>query len=156
MTNEQLAEFIKAGGNDELKPILWERVHKLLYSFANSYYIAHSSSCEKCGVTVWDLKQASYYAYMGALEAYDNTKGYKFISYLDLQFRHAVRSMFGKDLLNTSESLNEIIKDKGDKKEPLERIGCVPDTKSLNDFEYISEESTNNIVRKAVERLPNI
>ena len=43
MTNEQLAEFIKQGGNDELIPILWERIRKLMYMKAAKVYCALKS-----------------------------------------------------------------------------------------------------------------
>lgn len=101
MTNEQLAEFIKAGGNDELMPILWERVRKLLYAIANKYYSAHSSRCERCGVTVYDLKQAAYPAYLGAVRAFDSQKGYQFTAYLGLQFKSAVRPLFSAKTCST-------------------------------------------------------
>ncbi|MDE5859449.1 MAG: hypothetical protein K2H23_03540, partial [Oscillospiraceae bacterium] len=106
MTNEQLAEFIQQGGNDELTPILWERVRKKLYMIADKYYGRHCKMCAKCGVTVWDLKQQAYSAYMGAVRAYSEEKGYPFTSYLNLQFKTAVRPLFGNDLLNSAESLN--------------------------------------------------
>lgn len=153
MTNEQLAEFIKAGGNDELTPILWERVRKLLYAIANKYYTAHCSKCERCGVTVWDLKQTAYSAYLGAVRAYDSKKGYQFTAYLDLQFKTSVRSLFGKDLLNVSESLNAAVK--ADEESETEWMQLVADETSLDDFEQIYKENTAAIVRKAVERLPD-
>ncbi len=153
MTNEQLAEFIKAGGNDEFIPLLWDRVRKLLYKLADKYYIAYSSSCEKCGVTVWDLKQASYYAYMGALKAYDSNKGYKFTTYLDLQFKSAVRPLFGKDLLNAAQSLNVPAYSDKDS-ESIELFEVVPDERSLDIVERVEKLSVCAIVHNAVERLP--
>ncbi|MGN1135125.1 MAG: sigma-70 family RNA polymerase sigma factor [Oscillospiraceae bacterium] len=153
MTNEQLAEFIKAGGNDELTPILWERVRKLLYAIANKYYSAHSSKCERCGVTVSDLKQAAYSAYLGAVRAYDGKKGYQFTSYLDLQFKSAVRPLFGKDLLNVSDSLNAPVM--ADNESDTEVIELVADETSLADFERIYKSSTAEILCRAVDRLPD-
>lgn len=152
MTNEQLAEFIKAGGNDELMPILWERVRKLLYAIANKYYSAHSSKCERYGVTVWDLKQTAYSAYLGAVRAYDSKKGYQFTAYLGLQFKSAIRPLFGKDLLNASDSLNAPVM--ADNESDTEVIELVADETSLDDFERIYKENTAAIVRKTVERLP--
>lgn len=152
MTNEQLAEFIKAGGNDELTPILWERVRKLLYAIANKYYSVHSSKCERCGVTVSDLKQAAYSAYLGAVRAYDGKKGYQFTAYLGLQFKSAVRPLFGKDLLNVSDSLNAPVM--ADNESDTEVIELVADETSLADFERIYKSSTAEILCRAVERLP--
>lgn len=62
LTNEQLAELIQQG-NDELKPVLWERVKRLLYSFAGKYYYRYTEYCERCGVSEWDLRQQAYCAY---------------------------------------------------------------------------------------------
>ena len=56
LTNEQLAELIQQG-NDELKPVLWERVKRLLYSFAGKYYYRYTEYCERFGVSEWDLRQ---------------------------------------------------------------------------------------------------
>lgn len=152
MTNEQLAEFIQQGGNDELTPILWERVRKLLYMIANKYYSGHCEMCEKCGVTVYDLKQQAYSAYLGAVKAYSRKKGYQFTSYLDLQFKTAVRPLFRKDLLNYSESLNAV--SSPDDENGTEVIDLVADNNAFDDFERIDAADTVAVVRSAVVRLP--
>lgn len=152
MTNEQLAEFIQQGGNDELTPILWERVRKLLYMIANKYYSGHSEMCAKCGVTVWDLKQQAYSAYMGAVMAYSVEKGYQFTSYLDLQFKAVIRPLFGKDLLNSAENLNAALS--ADNENGAEVIDLVADNTAFDDFERIDAADTVAVVRSAVGRLP--
>lgn len=50
MTNEQLAAFIKQGGNDELIPILWERIRKLMYMKSDKVYSALQNRFIRCGV----------------------------------------------------------------------------------------------------------
>lgn len=55
MTNEMLAQFIQEGGNDELIPILWEKVRKLLYVKADRFYSLYKSACDGSGVDVWDI-----------------------------------------------------------------------------------------------------
>ena len=40
MTNEQLAGFIQSGVNDELIPILWERIRKLMHMKSDKVYNA--------------------------------------------------------------------------------------------------------------------
>jgi len=151
VTNEQIAEFIQQGGNDELTPILWERVRKLLYIIADKYYRGHYEVCVKCGVTVYDLKQQSYSAYLGAVRAYNLDKGYQFTSYLDLQFKTAVRPLFGKDLLNSAESLNAALSP--DDESGTEVIDLIADNTALDDFERIHEAGAIAIVRGAVGRL---
>lgn len=148
MTNEQLAVFIQQGGNDELTPILWERVRKLLYMIANNYYSRNSAMCAKCGVNVWDLS-----AYLGAVRAYSGAKEYKFTSYLDLQFKAAVRPLFGKDLLNSAESLNSALS--ADDENSGEVIDLVADDTAFDDFERIDAADTVTVVRSAVGRLPD-
>ena len=152
MTNEQLAVFIQQGGNDELAPILWERVRKLLYMIADKYYGRHCEMCAKCGVTVWDLRQQAYSAYMGAVKAYSGEKGYQFTAYLDLQFKTAVRPLFGKDLLNSAESLNTALS--ADDENGAEVIDLIADNTAFDDFKRIDEADTVAIVQGAVGRLP--
>ncbi len=153
MTNEQLAEFIQQGGNDELMSILWERVRKLLYMIADKYYRGHCEVCAKCGVTVYDLKQQAYSAYLGAVRAYSTEKGYQFTSYLDLQFKTAVRPLFGKDLLNSAESLNVPLS--ADDENGAGVIDFIADGTAFDDFERVYETDTIAIVRGAVGRLPD-
>lgn len=153
MTNEQLAEFIQHGGNEELVPILWERVCKLLYMIADKYCRGHCEMCVKCGVTVYDLKQQAYSAYLGAVRAYSAEKGYKFTSYLDLQFKAAVRPLFGKDPLNSAESLNTALS--ADDENGAEIIDLIADNTALYNFERIDKADTVAVVRGAVGRLPD-
>lgn len=153
MTNEQLAEFIQQGGNDELMSILWERVRKLLYMIADKYYGGHCEMCVKCGVTVYDLKQQAYSAYLCAVRAYSAEKGYQFTSYLDLQFKTAVRPLFGKDLLNSAESLNVPLN--VDDENGAEVIDIIADGTALDDFELIHKADVVAVVRSAVGRLPD-
>lgn len=67
LTNEQLAEFIQQGGNDDLKPVLWKRVRRLLYMRSSRYFRQYSDYCAEHSVTEWDLKQQAYPAYENAL-----------------------------------------------------------------------------------------
>lgn len=153
MTNEQLAVFIQQGGNDELAPILWERVRKLLYMIADKYYGRHCEMCVKCGVTVWDLRQQAYSAYLGAVKAYSGEKGYQFTAYLDLQFKATVRPLFGKDLLNSAESLNTALS--ADDENGAEVIDLIADNTAFDDFKRIDEADAVAIVQGAVGRLPD-
>lgn len=108
--------------------------------------------CVKCGVTVHDLKQQAYSAYLGAVRAYSGEKGYQFTSYLDLQFKTAVRPLFRKDLLNCSESLNVALS--ADDENGAEIIDLIADDAAFNDFECIDAAGTVAVVRSAVGRLP--
>ena len=153
MTNEQLAGFIKQGGNDELIPLLWDNVKKVLYILADRYYRAYSDDLSRYGVTVWDLKQQAYGAFLKAIEGYDEGKGYKFTSYLKYPFKNAIRSLRTHDTLNRSESLNTMITEK-DNIEAYELGDTIPDEHSLDFAEKLENESMYKTVRQAVANLP--
>lgn len=155
MTNEQLASFIKQGGNDELTPLLWEKVKKLLYRLSERYYQAYSEQLSNYGVTLWDLKQQSYGAFIKALEGYDDSKQYKFTSYLKYSFKNALRELMGRDLLNVCDSLNKPI---GKENEDTELLELVSDESSLDFVEQIERaeevEQIKRTIHKAVNELP--
>lgn len=151
MTNEQLVGFIKQGGNDELIPILWENVKKLLYKFADRYYIAYSDILTQCGITAWDIKQQAYNAFLKAIEGYDDSKGYKFTSYLKYPFKNAVRDLRKKDPLNDCESLNTPVNDEN---EDTEFLYFVADEHSTDFMEQVDNDEFKRIVHNAVDSLP--
>ncbi len=95
MTNEQLAAFIKQGDNDELIPILWERIRKLMYMKSDKVYSALESRFIQCGVDIWDLKQSCYMTFLKAVEGYKPDCKNKFTSYLSYPFKNAVRELTG-------------------------------------------------------------
>lgn len=95
MTNEQLATLIKQGGNDELIPILWERIRKIMYMKSDRVYSALQSRFNQCGYDVWDLKQSSYMAFLKAIEGYKPESGNKFTSYLSYPFKIIVQELTG-------------------------------------------------------------
>ena len=155
MTNEQLASFIKQGGNDELIPILWENVKGVLYKLSKRYYDAYSEDLSSYGITLWDIRQQAYNAFLKAIEGYSEDKGYKFITYLKYPFKNAVRAMLTKDLLNRADSLNAIIPSDG---EDTEQGELVPDEHALDFVEQVEREEEKALVKsaihKAIDKLP--
>lgn len=95
MTNKQLAKFIKEGDSDDLKPVLWERVKKLLYKKATQEYNRRKQYCDKCGVELWDIKQACYEVYIKAIEGYKPDKPALFNTYLSYPLLNAINDMLG-------------------------------------------------------------
>lgn len=93
MTNEQLATFIHAGGNDELIPLLWEKVQRFVYYKARSVYNSNTTRCQRCGVELWDIQQAGYIAFIEAIRGYKPEPGYKFITFIQLPFKNAVNDL---------------------------------------------------------------
>ena len=95
MTNEQLAELIQQGDNDELIPILWERIRKLMYMKSDRVYSALQSRFNQCGYDVWDLKQSCYTAFLEAVRGYKANNDLKFTAYLSYPFRNTVNNLIG-------------------------------------------------------------
>ena len=83
MTNEQMCEFIKQGGSDDLKIVLWERVKKVLYKLSNEFYGNNTALCVNAGVEIWDIKQVAYFAYLKAIEGFKPQSGLAFTTYLN-------------------------------------------------------------------------
>lgn len=93
MTNEQLATFIHSGGNDELIPLLWEKVQRFVYYKARTIYNSNTTRCQRCGVELCDIQQAGYIAFIEALRGYKPETGYKFITFIHLPFKNAINDL---------------------------------------------------------------
>lgn len=155
MTNEQLAAFIKEGGNDELIPILWERIRKLMYMKSDKVYSALESRFIKCGAGVWDLKQSCYMAFLKAVEGYKPDNKNKFTSYLSYPFQNVVRELTGvriqkNEPLNNCTSLDVPLKD--DEKE-ITIADTIADEAAVNAPEQAELEDDYRILHEAVNNL---
>ncbi len=161
MTNEQLAELIGQGGNDELLPLLWEKVKKLYRMWADKYYTQYKSRCDLCGVTADDLRQEAYLSMLEAVKAYTNRpeehKDTAFTSYCFYPFKnHAaeligMRTQRGRDeALNClRSSLDEPLADKdGDTSATISEI--IPDPEAEQPFRAIEQSDYCRTVREAV------
>lgn len=155
LTNEQLAEFIQQGGNDDLKPVLWERVRRLLYMRSSMYFRRYTDYCNEHSVTELDLKQQAYQAYEIALQKFESGRG-KFNTVLGYAFKSNIRSLFKRDALNAADSLDRII-DTGDGGGDTALIDFIEDDTAESPFELIEEnsqrEETARILRKCVDSL---
>lgn len=153
LTNEQLAEFIQQGGNDDLKPVLWKRVRRLLHMRSSMYFRRYTDYCNEHSVTEWDLKQQAYPAYEDALKSFDSSRG-KFTTILVFNFRKSIRQLFKNDPLNTADRLDRII-DTGGGDTAL--IDFIADDTAESPFELIEEnsqqEETARILRKCIDSL---
>lgn len=155
LTNEQLAEFIQQGGNDDLKPVLWERVRRLMYMRSSMYFRRYTDYCNEHSVTELDLKQQAYQAYEIALQKFESGRG-KFNTVLGYAFKSNIRSLFKRDALNAADSLDRII-DTGDGGSDTALIDFIADDTAESPFELIEEnsqrEETAKILRKCVDSL---
>lgn len=104
MTNEELWEAEKL-------PELWEAVERLLYQMARKYYLCHGKeACARHGVTLEDLQQECYFAFLDAVKAYKPEKGFRFTSYLSRHAENRFRACMGivskLDAFNYADSMN--------------------------------------------------
>lgn len=156
MTNEQLAEFIQQGGNDELLPLLWDKTHKLIYMHCSKLYHANTERFKRHGVEEWDLKQSAYEGFLMAVKAYNPQKGYKFNTYLPYSIKRVVRNLIGstekreKDLLNIADSLDCPISEDNN----AELSGIIPDEAARVPFDDVERADVCRVVREEVAKLP--
>ena len=81
LSNEQLFDLIK-DGNEDFKPILWERVKNLAYMLASQFYRRNEDLCRSRGLEEWDIKQLSYLAYASLFDSYNTEKKYGYTTAL--------------------------------------------------------------------------
>lgn len=157
MTNEQLAELIQHGGNDELIPVLWKNVSRLLYQKSWRIYNHYESRCKQSGIELEDIYQECYSVLLSAIKAFNSESGLKFITFLEFPFKNMFFNIVG---LRTrkNEPLNNYIS----LEKPLEQsdggtcslFDIISDEYSdefVQQFENLSEAET---IRAVVESLP--
>lgn len=156
MTNEMLAQFIQQGCNDELIPILWENVRKLLYMMSDKFYSLHQDSCDSSGVEAWDIKQTCYEVFLEAVKAYKPDSGNKFTAYLKYPFKNAVRELLGirttkQEPLNNCGSLDKPIEQSDG--ESCSMLEIIADNAALDFVEDADRNSEAETVRAIVDTL---
>ena len=152
MTNEELVMIIK-GGNDELTPSLWERVERFAYVKATDYYYLHTDLCARAGVTLDDLKQESYFAFMAAVNYYDPDKGFLFLSFMTYPLLKAFNGACGlitqKGKLEPLNNFKSLITPVGE--EDLTREDMLEDETAGEDFQSIEELDYTKRLRSDLE-----
>lgn len=98
MTNEELAIEIQAG-NTQHYTELWHNVRLLMYKILRSKLLRIELPNY---LTSEDLGQELYFALCNAVQAYDDTKPYKFTSYLEYHIMNALRSALPRKPLQES------------------------------------------------------
>ncbi|MGN1133800.1 MAG: sigma-70 family RNA polymerase sigma factor [Oscillospiraceae bacterium] len=163
MTNEELAAAIQAGGADDLKPVLYDRIKHLMYKFMGQYFSRYSERFCACGVEIADLRQECYPAFLKALDYFKPAAEYKFTSYLELHTKNAARKLLG---INNSDSINKKPLDNatslektlpGADNEGVTLKNIIPDPSAQQAFENaldsIQDEQTRYVLYKALDRL---
>lgn len=165
MTNEQLAEFIKAGGAEDLKPALYDRVKHLLYSIVAQIYNARPERFNACGVELSDLRSECYFVFLRALEAYKPASGYKFTSYLKFPAMNVANELLGQS--HNSKRNNKPLDNCLSFNTPIDAceddvvIGdIIADISALDAYEdvieRIEDEQTKQVLKTAINRLPEL
>ena len=156
LSNEQLFDLIK-DGNEDFKPILWERVKNLAYMLASQFYRRNGDLCRSRGLEEWDIKQLSYLAYASLFESYNTEKKYGYTTALRYALNRQLREALGKgaDTLNRiASSLDEII---GDEEDGRTVADLIADEDSSAPFEQIEDsserESISRTLHEAIETL---
>ena len=154
MSNEQLAIAIKQGQSEYIGE-LWNNTYKFLYKLAYKYYTRYGERFAACGVTLEDVQQESYIAFVGMIEAYEPEKELKFITYAKLQFKIRVAELLGirtekKRPLNLSRSLDEPLQ--GIDGEDVYIIDTIEDSTAAEAFESVETDIFNTELKNALER----
>lgn len=156
MTNEQLATFIHAGGNDELIPLLWDKVCALVYMKAGQYYRAHTEVFAAHGVEECDIKQAGYIAFISALKAFKPESGLKFVTFISFPFRNEIKTLLGMrnkktDALNNAISLDMPVND--DERDGATLGDLQPDEQSTDFVKRLESAAISEYIRTEVNAL---
>ena len=159
-TNEELAMMIQDGDKTRI-PELWERVRGIYLKKAFRYYGSHKPLCDRCGVTIEDIQQQSFFAFLRSIEQYEPECELAFTSYIDYPFRTEMQELTRtrssgqrQDCLNRCSSLDTPIEtDDG----TADTIGdFVPDPDALYFVELLDAQSVATMIRNEVKQLPEV
>lgn len=145
MTNEELAVQIQLGAAN-LYSELWEQVKKLMIKILFNYLASYKLPNY---IDKKDMVQELYFALCKAVQAYDDTKPYKFNTYLDYHIRKVIRSNIGT---KAAAEVSYNITVDGD--EETELLDFIADNTKANDFQKVELSDLQQEVRQAVARLP--
>lgn len=149
LTNEQLFDLIK-DGNEDLKPVLWERVKSLAYMLSSRFNSQNKELCRSRGFEEWDIKQLSYIAYASLFETYSTDKNYAYSTALGYALRNELRTALGKktDVLSwDNSSLDDTI---GEDEDGQPIAETVADETSSAPFEEIEDSSEQEAIGKTL------
>ena len=157
MNNERLAALISEGGNDELLPILWEKMRRFYRMQAKKYAARYSEQCAKYGITADDLQQEGYLSMLETVKSYTSKDtDAAFITFCGYQFLNKCASLIGiraghrTDALNRcTVSLNEPLENK-DRDTDGERGDLIEDQDAGAPFDNIERGDLSEKVRQVI------
>lgn len=122
MTNEAMAKAVKQGDNSYIVP-LWEQNRKFIYYVFNKLLNNNPNNrlrMASAGVTIEDLEQEAFFVFLNAIEAFDPSGGYTFISSLSYATKNGFFELIGmrtakgrNDPLTNSDRLEREITEEG-------------------------------------------
>lgn len=137
MSNEELAERIQKGDKKAI-PLLWDQVKQLCHWLAYRFGSSNYKRCNQYGITIEDLEQESFFAFLQALKAYSPKSGYTFTTFLKYPMKTSFNNMLGfrtqkgyKDPLSNSVSLSAPTADD----ESIELSDAIPDEQAEEAFQ---------------------
>ena len=137
--NEELAYRIQQGQKEYI-PQLWEQSKRLAYLQARKYYTEKKDLCTVAGVTLEDLEQQSYFAFVQAIEYYSPASGYKFLTFLRYPLQQEFNSITG---MRTASGRKSIMKAAVRLEQPL----------TSEDEELTLEDITDEALQDCLDRL---
>lgn len=157
MDNEQLALAAKQGDGEALFA-LWEQVKRLLYQMARKFCRrCGPDKCARHGVTLSDLEQECYLAFLDAVRAYKPAGGWRFTTYLTRASENRFRACMGKhhNALDIADSMNAPTLDDG---ESLVEAGdLIPDPQAESELEAVANrdewQQSHTVLEESISRL---
>lgn len=119
---------------------LWEQVNRLLYQLARKFCKrCGPDQCANHGVTLNDLEQECYLAFLDAVRAYKPAGPYKFTTYLTRASENRFRACMGThhNALDIADSMNAPAQDDGES--PVEAGNLIPDPQAESELEAVAD-----------------
>lgn len=157
MTQEQLAVRAQSGDLEALYQ-LWENFHRLLFSLAWKFYMAHGKEgCSRHGVVWEDLKQEAFLALADAVRYFKPDRPITFNAYLNRTAENRFQACMGirqnrpANPLNDSLSMNTPAK--GPEGEDEDRLGdFLPDPKAAQALDRVEDLEACTWIRGVLEK----
>ena len=156
MTNEDLA-IAAQGGDQEALHKLWENVRCLCFMIVHrEWERLGSDRCAAAGITLDDLKQEVYFAFLQAVKAFDFKAGFRFTSYLKFSVKNVFVRACGsarckRNPLNNSISLDVFAGNAPDGEENAPLSAIIPDLEAEERFLQIDTKIYKEIAREQLE-----
>ena len=156
MTNEDLT-IAAQGGDQEALHKLWENVRCLCFMIAHrEWERLGSDRCAAAGITLDDLKQEVYFAFLQAVKAFDFKAGFRFTSYLKFSVKNVFVRACGsarckRNPLNNSISLDVFAGNAPDGEENAPLSECVPDKDAELEYSKIDAKIYTKLLHDQLE-----